>query len=120
MRKLETYIIGGVIAAVALLFASLTFDPWGLRKKAETKAETATQQATVATTTTQALDHVVRSEITVRQEAAGAAEHVEAAQGAETTLPPAFGDAVRAGIDRMRNGSGSGPDHDPGKPASAL
>jgi hypothetical protein len=110
MIKLETYIIGGVIIAVALLFASLTFDPWGLRKKAETKAATATQQAAVETKTTQVLDRVVRSEVIIRNQAQGAIEHVEQAQGADAPLSPALAAAIRAGVDGLRDPAGAGGD----------
>lgn len=120
MTKFATYIVGGVILAAALLFASLTFDPWGLRKRAETKAVTATQQAAVATKTTEVLDRVVRSEVIIRNQASGAAQHVEAAIGAETPLPPAVGAAVRAGVDGMRNPAGGRDDQPAGQPAGAM
>jgi len=114
MTKLAAYIVGGVILAVALLFASMTFDPWGMRKRAETRAVTATQQAAVETTKAEVLDRVVRSEVIIRNQAQGAAQHVEAAIGAETPLPPAVGAAVRAGVDGMRNGSRTGDDQPSG------
>jgi len=120
MTKLSAYIVGGVILAAALLFASLTFDPWGLRKRAETRAVTATQQAAVATKTTEVLDRVVRSEVIIRNQAQGAVEHVEQAQGADQPLPAAVGLAVRAGVDGLRHPAGSGADHAPGEPQSAM
>ena len=114
-------IAAAMLALVVIIALSGSgLNPWVSAKRANARAAVATQQAQVATTTTQVLDRVVRSEVIIRNQAQGAVEHVEQAQGAEQPLPAAVGLAVRAGVDGLRNPAGSGSDHDPGKPASAL
>jgi type II secretory pathway pseudopilin PulG len=114
-------IAAAMLALVVIIALSGSgLNPWVAAKRANARADVATQQAAVETKTTEVLDRVVRSEVIIRNQAQGAVEHVEAAIGTETPLPPAVGAAVRSGVDGMRNGSGSGANHDPGKPASAL
>lgn len=110
----------GIALCLVLIWLANPFDVRGVRKAAKAQAVTATQQAAVATKTTEVLDRVVRSEVIIRNQAQGAAQHVEAAIGAETPLPPAVGLAVRAGVDGMRNGSRTSDDQPSAEPSSAL
>jgi hypothetical protein len=110
----------GIALFAALIWFANPFDIRGVRKAAKVQAVTATQQAAVATKTTEVLDRVVRSEVIIRNQAQGAIEHVEQAQGAETPLPPAVAASVRAGVDGLRKRSGAGDDQPSGQPASAM
>jgi len=110
----------GIALFAALIWFANPFDIRGVRKAAKVQAVTATQQAAVATKTTEVLDRVVRSEVIIRNQASGAAQHVEAAIGAETPLPSAVGLAVRAGVDGMRNPAGGRDDQPSGQPQSPM
>jgi hypothetical protein len=117
--------LAGIAAASVLLLIVLAvsawnFDPFKRRANAETKAQTATQQAAVSEASTQALDRVIRSEVVIRSEAAGAVQNVQAAQGATDALDPAVALAIRAGVDRMRDHSASSPDQPAGSPESPM
>jgi hypothetical protein len=108
------------LALVVLGIAAWDFDPFHRRAKAEAKATTATTQAAVSEASTQALDRVIRVETTIRSEAAGAVQNVQAAQGATDELDPALAAAVRAGVGRLRDHGASGADQPAGSPESPL
>jgi hypothetical protein len=97
-----------LVLTIALSGSGL--NPWVAAKRANARADVATQQAAVETKTTQVLDRVVRSEVIIRNQAQGAIEHVEQAQGADAPLSPALAAAIRAGVDGLRDPAGAGGD----------
>lgn len=103
MSRVALYVVGVIVAAALLAWGLWSFDPFGRRKHAEQKATVATQQVGVETAKTEAVERVIRSEVIIRQQAMEAQYVVAQAQGAEQPLSPAVADAVRAGVDGMRN-----------------
>lgn len=103
MTRSLAYIIAATVAVVVIMALAWTFDPFKRRERAEQKAQVATQQTQVETAKTEAVEKVIRSEIVIRQTAQEAQYVVQQAQGADDPLSPAVRDAVRSGIDRLRN-----------------
>lgn len=103
MKDAYRYALIAVATLILVLVVAWNFDPFGRRKHAEQKAAVATQQTHVEAAKTEAVERVIRSEVIIRQQAEEAQNAVVQAQGADQPLSPAVADAVRAGVDGLRN-----------------
>lgn len=101
-----------VILAVVIWIAN--WDPFGSKKRLETRAATAEVQTKVEQATTQAVDRYTTEVRIIRERSDAAVQRVQEAPGADAPLPGAVRDAWLAGV---RHDSGSGTDdHHSGEP----
>ncbi len=98
-----------LVLAVVVWIANL--DPFGSKKRLETRAVTAETQSQIDTATTQALDRYTHETIVIREKADVAARAAETAPGADAPIPDDVLAAWRSGL---RNGSEGSADHGSG------
>jgi hypothetical protein len=111
--------LAGKLTAIGLVLAILlavviwiaNWDPFGSKKRLETRAATAEVQSKVDTATVEAVDRYTHSVTVIREKADVAARAAETAPGADAPIPADVLDAWRSGL---RNGSEGANDHGSG------
>lgn len=118
-QRLAAWIAGGVVVGL-LLVLLWNFDPFGRRKRAELRADTAQVAETLATKTAQITERTFTKETIIREQGEAIVQTVEAAPGAETLIPDAVLSAWSDGIERLRNDAGAGGDPGSSRPTEPL
>lgn len=108
-RLVAIGIAGLLVLAVVVWIAN--WDPFGSKRRLETRAATAETQSKIDTATTQAVDRYVHTSTIIREKADVAARAAETAPGADAPIPADVLDAWRSGL---RNGAQGSSDHGSG------
>ena len=110
--QVRLIIAGCVIVAILALGGYVYFTRKALRE-ANARVVAAEQSTELATATTGIVEHVARSEITIRQTSERQTDVVQAAPGADAVLDPAFVDSLRGAVGVLREPAQAGPDRRP-------
>jgi hypothetical protein len=102
--NIRTLAIAAAMVALLVIIAlsGSGLNPWIAAKRANARADVATQQAAVETKTAEVTADTAAKTIVIHRITQGATEYVKAQPGATDALPPAVALAVRACLERLR------------------
>lgn len=105
-------LVGSAVAGGLALYAYARIEH-GRAERAQAAAQIATRQAQLDQATTKAVDHYTQTVTVIREKADAGVQSVQKAPGAEQAIPEDVLAAWRAGLDGLRDETGSAPGDDP-------
>lgn len=111
-------ILGALGAFIIFVWFALHWREEAIRERA--RADSEASRAAVAGATSQIVERTFTKETVTQEAAHEAVEAIQVQPGASDPVPDAVLDRWRAGIDRMRDGSGGGDDQRADDASSAV
>jgi hypothetical protein len=112
MKRLAFYAVAALAVILVMGWLAWSFDPFGRRKAAETRASNAEAQSKVDTASAKVLDRYHTQTIVIREKAANAERSIRQAPTADQPLDPGLRDALCAGLASLRDGDPACSDTD--------